>query len=85
MTSPAPLEPHPDRLLPPDPGVRGIARWLYEAVRALPIVSPHGYVDPRRSSTTPSGGIVTYLDPDLRADADVTSAVREAAERLERL
>jgi glucuronate isomerase len=46
MTPPAPLEPHPDRLLPPDPGVRAIARRLYEAVHALPIVSPHGHVDP---------------------------------------
>ncbi|GAA3811905.1 glucuronate isomerase [Streptomyces chiangmaiensis] len=42
-----PFEPHPDRLLPPDPGVRAIARRLYEAVRDLPIVSPHGHVDPR--------------------------------------
>jgi glucuronate isomerase len=47
MTSLAPLQPHPDRLLPPDPAVRAIARRLYEAVRALPIVSPHGHVDPR--------------------------------------
>jgi glucuronate isomerase len=47
MTAPAPLEPHPDRLLPPEPGVRAIARRLYEAVRALPIVSPHGHVDLR--------------------------------------
>src|SRR3954447_11725685 len=47
MTSPAPLEPHPDRLLPPDADVRAIARRLYDDVRALPIVSPHGHVDPR--------------------------------------
>jgi glucuronate isomerase len=38
---------HPDRLLPPDPGVRRIARRLYDAVRALPIVSPHSHVDAR--------------------------------------
>ena len=38
---------HPDRLLPPDPGVRAVARRLHDAVRALPIVSPHGHVDPR--------------------------------------
>jgi glucuronate isomerase len=38
---------HPDRLLPPDPGVRAVARRLYDAVRELPIVSPHGHVDPR--------------------------------------
>ena len=38
---------HPDRLLPADPGVRGIARRLYEEVKGLPIISPHGHVDPQ--------------------------------------
>jgi glucuronate isomerase len=38
---------HPDRLLPADPGTRAIARRLYNTVRALPIVSPHGHTDPR--------------------------------------
>ncbi|WP_127505554.1 glucuronate isomerase [Actinoplanes solisilvae] len=38
---------HPDRLLPADPGLRSIARRLYQEVRDLPIVSPHGHVDPR--------------------------------------
>src|SRR5689334_22870808 len=42
----APLTLHPDRLLPAEPGVRDIARRLYAAVRELPIVSPHGHVDP---------------------------------------
>ena len=42
-----PLTLHPDRLLPSDPAVRSIARRLYEAVRDLPILSPHGHVDPR--------------------------------------
>ncbi len=37
---------HPDRLLPADPGVRQIARTLYERTKALPIVSPHGHCDP---------------------------------------
>ena len=37
---------HQDRLLPADPGVRRIARSLYESTRALPIVSPHGHCDP---------------------------------------
>jgi glucuronate isomerase len=40
-------QPHPDRLLPADPAVREIARRLYAAVRDLPIISPHGHVDPR--------------------------------------
>jgi glucuronate isomerase len=37
---------HEDRLFPPDPGVRAIARELYRSVRQLPIVSPHGHTDP---------------------------------------
>ncbi|WP_372593072.1 glucuronate isomerase [Actinotalea sp.] len=46
-STPATLALHPDRLLPVDPTVRSIARRLYEAVRELPIISPHGHVDPR--------------------------------------
>jgi glucuronate isomerase len=38
---------YPDRLLPAEPGTRDIARRLYETVRELPIISPHGHVDPR--------------------------------------
>jgi glucuronate isomerase len=38
---------HPDRLLPADPGERAIARRLYAATRELPVISPHGHVDPR--------------------------------------
>ena len=34
-----------DRLLPADPGVRALARQLYEHVQTLPIISPHGHVD----------------------------------------
>ena len=34
---------HPDRLFPADPSTRKIARTLYEHVRSLPIVSPHGH------------------------------------------
>lgn len=42
-----PLAPHPDRLLPSDPGVRAIARRIYESIAELPIISPHGHVDAR--------------------------------------
>ena len=42
-----PLTLNDDRLLPPDPTQRAIARRLYAEVRALPIVSPHGHTDPR--------------------------------------
>ena len=44
---PATLELDDDRLLPIDPQTRGIARDLYQAVATLPIISPHGHVDPR--------------------------------------
>ena len=36
-----------DRLFPADPSARGVARRLYDEVRDLPIVSPHGHTDPR--------------------------------------
>ena len=44
MTKPLHLD--PDRLLPADPQVSGVARDLYAAIKDLPIVSPHGHTDP---------------------------------------
>jgi len=38
---------HEDRLFPADAATRAVARRLYESVRSLPIVSPHGHTDPR--------------------------------------
>ena len=35
---------HPDRLLPSEPGLRTTARRLYQSVKDLPIISPHGHV-----------------------------------------
>ena len=37
---------HPDRLFPADPATRAIARRLYDSVRDLPIISPHGHTEP---------------------------------------
>jgi len=34
-----------DRLFPPEPATREIARRLYSEVRSLPILSPHGHTD----------------------------------------
>jgi glucuronate isomerase len=42
-----PLAADPDRLLPPEPSVRSIARELISLVEKAPIVSPHGHVDVR--------------------------------------
>lgn len=41
-----PLELHPDRLFPPDPATRDVARRLYGEVAELPIISPHSHVPP---------------------------------------
>jgi glucuronate isomerase len=38
---------NPDRYFDPDPTQRVIARELYDAVAALPLICPHGHVDPR--------------------------------------
>ncbi len=58
------LRPHPDRLLPAEPAVRAVARRLYERVATLPIVSPHGHVDPAiiaddRPFTDPASLLIT--------------------------
>jgi glucuronate isomerase len=36
----------PMRLFPSDPAARGVSAKLYETVRDLPILSPHGHTDP---------------------------------------
>ncbi|MET0373256.1 MAG: glucuronate isomerase [Rhizorhabdus sp.] len=41
-----PLSLHPDRLFAAEPTQRAIARRLYQQVRTLPIISPHGHTDP---------------------------------------
>lgn len=38
---------HPDRLFVADPVQRDISRRLYQSIKDLPIVSPHGHTDPR--------------------------------------
>jgi glucuronate isomerase len=42
-----PLILSPDRCFDPDPAQRGLARDLYHRVKDLPLVCPHGHVDPR--------------------------------------
>ena len=41
----------PDRCFDPDPTVRRVARELFDETRRLPILSPHGHVDPRILAT----------------------------------
>lgn len=52
----------PDRYFDPDPNQREIARSLYDSIAHLPLVCPHGHVDPR-----------TFADPgyDLGTPTDL--------------
>src|SRR5687767_465544 len=45
-TAAEPLVLHEDRFFDPAPGARRIARALYDETRGLPLVCPHGHVDP---------------------------------------
>ena len=38
---------HDDRLFDAEPKARGVAQALYQTVKDLPLVSPHGHTDPR--------------------------------------
>src|SRR3954451_12579304 len=41
------MDAYADRYFSPDPGQRTIARDLYEQVKNLPLICPHGHVNPR--------------------------------------
>jgi glucuronate isomerase len=53
MVKPSRSTLQPDRYFDPDPQQRGIARALYDSIAHLPLVCPHGHVDPH-----------TFADPD---------------------
>jgi glucuronate isomerase len=42
----APLTLHPDRFFDPEPAVRATARTIYEETCGLPLICPHGHVEP---------------------------------------
>lgn len=56
----------PMRLFPADPATRTVAAGLFEAVEHLPIISPHGHVDPAWfANNAPFGDAVeVFLEPD---------------------
>jgi glucuronate isomerase len=73
----------PDRLFPPDPATREVARELYDQVAALPIISPHGHVDPSLLADDQP-----FPDPSelfIRRDHYVTRLIHAAGIPLERL
>ena len=46
----------PDRFFSPDPSQRSAARELFESIKDLPLICPHGHVDPR-----------LFADPDYQS------------------
>jgi glucuronate isomerase len=42
----SPFELHPDRFFDSDPVIRAYAREIFDNIKSLPIISPHGHVDP---------------------------------------
>jgi glucuronate isomerase len=79
----ASLTVHPDRLLPTEPGVRDIARRLYREVRDLPIISPHGHVDPAMLVDDPAFADPTSLF--IQPDHYVTRLLHAGGVGLDRL
>jgi len=45
-TAGEPLTLHEERFFDPDPATRSVARALYDETRGLPLICPHGHVDP---------------------------------------
>jgi len=77
------LDLDPDRLFPVDPATRDVARALYAGVAALPILSPHGHVDPSiLQADDPFGNPAELL---IRYDHYVTRLMHAAGVQLTEL
>jgi glucuronate isomerase len=74
---------HADRCFDPDPAVRHIARELHAETCDLPIVSPHGHVDPRLlAENTPFADAASLL---VTPDHYVTRMLRSQGVAMESL
>ena len=74
---------NPDRLFPADARVRDIARDIYESVRELALICPHGHVDPQvLLDNAPFPGPASLL---LTPDHYVTRLLHADGVRLERM
>ena len=62
VSSSRPYQLHPDRLFSTDKSVRSVARALYNEIKSLPIISPHGHTDPNWfADNTPFGNPASLL------------------------
>jgi glucuronate isomerase len=75
---------HPDRYFDPDPQQRDIARALYDTTAHLPLVCPHGHVDPRMFAD-PDYSLGTPADLLLIPDHYVFRMLYSQGIELERL
>ena len=75
---------HPERLFSPEPAVRKIARELYEGVADLPLVCPHGHVDPKLFSD-PAARFGTPADLFIIPDHYITRMLYSQGIPLEKL
>jgi glucuronate isomerase len=74
----------PERFFSPDPTTRSLALELYQPVASLPIVSPHGHVDPRLFAD-PSATFGTPADLFIIPDHYVTRMLYSQGIPLESL
>jgi glucuronate isomerase len=75
---------HPDRLFSPDPSTRSVARELYSRVASLPLICPHGHVDPRLFSD-PNASFGSPADLFIIPDHYVTRMLYSQGISLEQL
>jgi glucuronate isomerase len=73
-----------DRFFSPDPTTRSLALELYEPVAALPILSPHGHIDPRLFAD-PNATLGTPADLFIIPDHYVTRMLYSQGLALESL
>lgn len=75
---------NPDRFFSPDPTLRSLARELYQPVASLPIISPHGHVDPRLFAD-PNASFGTPAELFIIPDHYVTRMLYSQGIELQRL
>ncbi len=75
---------HPNRLFPSDPSTRSLARELYERVAPLPLICPHGHVDPRLFSD-PNATFGSPADLFIIPDHYVTRMLYSQGVEMQRL
>ena len=72
----------PDRFFAPDPGQRRVAREIYDSIAALPIVSPHGHVDPRLLADEGARSVLARHFPGMENSPQISMALTFTLEQM---